>query len=185
MWFFIQIATILSKKQIKNFFLANVPLDNCLLYKRSQKEKWSIWTLKDGLQGFVEAWSNYLVEMGLNSRLNTKCNSLMFSENNTVLCQTEDGVVEADHVISSLASKDLAALLPDGNKRLSNLLKRIKNVTVGVVNLEFKGKQLPVDGFGLLVPSCEAMDILGIVFDSCVVEDGRGNTKLTVMLESF
>ncbi|XP_065056522.1 protoporphyrinogen oxidase-like [Rhopilema esculentum] len=161
---------------------AKIPLDDCLLYKRSQKEKWSIWTLKDGLQGFVEAWSNYLVEKGLNTRLNTKCHSLIFSENNKVLCQTEDGVVEADHVISSLASKDLAALLPDRNQKLSNLLKKIQNVTVGVVNLEFEGKQLPVDGFGLLVPSCEAMDILGIVFDSCVVEDGRGNTKLTVMM---
>ena len=154
--------------------------ESCPLYERSQREKWRIWTLCNGLQDLVDKWIAHVEKLGLETKLNTPCESLEFTEGKRVLCHTKNGPIEADHVISSLFSSESAKLLPANHSELKQLLDKIPSVSVAVVNLEFAGKVLPVDGFGFLVPSCESMEILGVVFDSCVFDDGRGNTKLTV-----
>ena len=115
-------------------------------------------------------------------KLETPCSHLEVTANRKILCHTNHGVIEADHVISSLSSPSLAYLLSDNYTTLKKHLNKIPSVSVAVVNFEFEGKVLPVDGFGFLIPSCESKDILGIVFDSCVYEGIRGNTKITVRL---
>ena len=139
-----------------------------------------MWTLRNGLQELVDAWIEHLCKLGLASKTDTHCKQLELTNDNKIQCHTKNEVIEADHVISSLSSSDIASLLPANLVKLKNYLKEIPSVTVAVVNLEFKVKVLPQDGFGFLVPSCESMKILGVVFDSCVFDDGRGTTKLTV-----
>ena len=141
-----------------------------------------MWGLKNGLQGLTDKWSSQLSKNGLISKLETPCRRLTFTENNEVLCDTANGIVEADHVISSLSSMDLASLLEMKQQKLKDYLNQIKSVTVAVVNVEFKGKLLPLDGFGFLVPSCESLETLGVIFDSCVFDEERDCTKLTVSI---
>jgi len=100
--------------------------------------------------------------------------------------KTADEDILADHVISAVYSKDLADLLPQELSDVGTALKAIPAVSVFVVNLEYPGHQLPVQGFGHLLPSSESPHILGIVYDSCTFsehnrQDGP-STRLTVML---
>lgn len=122
----------------------------------------------------------HLNNLGLKSRSNTPCKSIEFTNDKKVLCHSNSEIFEADHVISSLSSIDLTKILPKNYTKLKDLLHKIPAVSVAVVNLEFKGNVLSNEGFGYLVPSCELMQVLGVVFDSCVFDNGRGNTKLTV-----
>lgn len=69
--------------------------------------------------------------------------------------------------------------------------------SVYVVNVGYRGKDLlpPAKrGFGLLVPQDQNMEILGIIFDSCVfptqhaASGGEGSpseTRLTVMIGTW
>ena len=134
----------------------------------------------NGLQELTDKWAAHVDKKGVNIKLNTPCTFLEVTNNMKIACHTEHGKIEADHVVSSLSSSSLGYLLPSTYGKLKHYLNKIPSVSVAVVNLEFMGKVLPLDGFGFLVPSCESKEILGIVFDSCVYDGGRGNTKLTV-----
>lgn len=139
-----------------------------------------MWGLKNGLQGLTDKLFSHLNKHGLISKLETPCRRVTFAENKKVLCDTANGIIEADHVISSISSTDLANLLEVKQQKLKGYLNQIKSVTMAVVNVEFKGKLLPINGFGLLIPSCESLETLGVIFDSCVFDQGRDCTKLTV-----
>ncbi|NXA43114.1 PPOX oxidase, partial [Eudromia elegans] len=80
----------------------------------------------------------------------------------------------------------LAAALPAEAEPLARELRSIPAVTVAVVNLQYEGVELPVTGFGHLVPSGEDSSVLGIVYDSVAFpeHDGAGaaSVRLTVML---
>jgi len=156
-------------------------IPGCPLFDKSQKERWRSWTLENGLQELTDKWARH-VNRDVEMKLDTPCTRLEVTANRKILCHTKCGVIEADHVISSLSSPSLANLLPNNYETLKKYLNKIPSVSVAVVNFEFEGKVLPVDGFGFLVPSCESKDILGIVFDSCVFEGIRANTKITVMM---
>ncbi|KAJ8035237.1 Protoporphyrinogen oxidase [Holothuria leucospilota] len=95
-------------------------------------------------------------------------------------------MIEARKVMCSLPAKNLAKILSPAHAHLANLLAEIQSVSVAVINLEFEGKVLPLEGFGYLVPSSEPCQVLGVVFDSCTFPEhnhpGSETTRLTCMM---
>ena len=92
----------------------------------------------------------------------------------------------ANHIISAIPATKLAAILPEEHAVLAKHLQKINAVTVAVVNLEFEGSVLGIEGFGYLYPSRESQKVLGVIFDSCTFAQGdrksSKSTRLTVSL---
>lgn len=152
------------------------------LAKRSQEEKWNVYSLKGGLETFPNTLENYLKENDVELHLNNKINEILFIDSSSVQLKNETGsVINANHVYASLPAHSLANLLHKQHPKLSANLKEIPYVTVGIVNLYFKTDNLIDPAFGFLVPPIENSSILGVVFDSCCMPDQKG-TVLTVMM---
>ena len=137
------------------------------LVERAKREKWSIWSLKGGIQTLSDRLHEVLVQRGVNIKTQTKCTSVDFKADGTVSVSWPNGDCTVDQVISALPAQQIAGVLPECCASLAAELKKIEATTVAVVNLEYEGHVVPVQGFGYLVPSCEPLQILGIVFDSC------------------
>ncbi|CAG8833649.1 36181_t:CDS:2, partial [Racocetra persica] len=98
---------------------------------------------------------------------------------------TNDRSFNADHIISTIPSHELANLLPE-----LPYLTHNPSVTVAVVNIAYgRPNLLPVKGFGYLVPRITPNNpyhVLGVVFDSDAMphQDYKQDkyTKLTVMM---
>lgn len=139
------------------------------LVEKSKKEQWSIWSLEGGLEQLPKTLKNYL-SMNSNVKINTNsvCEQITFKQGEVELLV--DGKLENYcRVISSLPAKNLAPLLLKQHPQLSRELEAIPSATVAVVNLHYSGNILPLEGFGFLVPPNENIPILGVIFDSCVV----------------
>lgn len=158
-------------------------MDLSELAKRSQEEKWNVYTIKGGLETFPDTLQNYLVENDVNVQLNTKVEQLEFIDSSSVALRNSDGnSLTANHIYSSLPAYALAKLVEKQHPELANNLNEIPFVTVGIVNLYFDiVEPLIQPAFGFLVPPIENSPILGVVFDSCCIPDQKG-TVLTVML---
>jgi len=183
--------------------------DNERKWKEKAKDT-ATWTLKGGLQDLTDAIVDKLNEdPKVEIRLNSPVTSIALSVDGQRLRlitganwrhenDEEAASLEADHVVSSIYSKDLAqALSPSSSpsflesnpdvEALATALKAIPAVTVCVVNLEYAGDVLPFPGFGYLVPSFESQPLLGCVFDSAALpyhnaRHGKPTTRLTVMI---
>lgn len=160
------------------------PMSN--IAEKARKERWSLWSLHGGLHTLVNKLSSALVDQGVHIRTNTPCTSVSLSSNGQSIVQLGTDDLTVDHVISSLPSASLSKVLSSNHKQLAALLQRIQSVTVAVVNVEFEGHVLPVEGFGFLVPSSEPLPILGVIFDSCCfphLDRKKGSTtRLTVRM---
>ncbi|XP_060113128.1 protoporphyrinogen oxidase [Heteronotia binoei] len=163
----------------------SIPVESPLIH-RAQKERWSQWSLRRGMEVLPEALADFLKRRGVEIHQDASVKQLEKTAAGGWQIALEDGVVEADHVISALPAKALAASLPTWAEPLSQELRAIPAVSVGVVNLQYNGVELPVMGFGHLVPSFEDSSLLGIVYDSVAFpeQDGSGGpaVRLTVML---
>lgn len=89
--------------------------------------------------------------------------------------------MHSSRVISALPAFQLAELVESAHPSLSKMLKTIDCVTVGLVNIEWSGKQLNQEAFGFLVPSSQKLPILGVVYDTCSFPQGD-RTIVTVMM---
>lgn len=160
---------------------ANDELSN--LAKKSQDEKWNIYTIKGGLDHFPKKLCEYLHENNVEMTLNQKVKEIKFVDSGTVALITESGsVLPANHVYSTIPAHSLANLVEEQHPALASNLREIPFVTVGIVNLYFATKKPLINpAFGFLVPPIENSPILGVVFDSCCLPDQNG-TVLTVML---
>ncbi|KAK7090506.1 protoporphyrinogen oxidase-like [Littorina saxatilis] len=157
------------------------------LEKRATSEKWASWSLKHGLQQMSDAMETAATSTTLcEVRKDSPCLALAPALNGRIKVKTKGEEIIADHVMSAIYSKDLASLLPAEMSSLQAALQSIPSVSVFVVNLEYPGQQLPVEGFGHLLPSSESPHVLGIVYDSCTFPDHNRHdgpsTRLTVML---
>ncbi|KAM6434766.1 protoporphyrinogen oxidase isoform 2-T3 [Liasis olivaceus] len=161
------------------------PVD-CRLIRQAQEGCWSQWSLRGGLQTLPEALAAFSRQRGVEIHCNALVKRLERTASGSWQIALQDGTVEADHVISALPAKALAALLPAGSEPLIRDLSAVQAVSVAVVNLQYENAQLPVTGFGHLVPSFEDRPLLGIVYDSVAFpeQDGRQGcaTRLTVMM---
>lgn len=138
------------------------------LVQRSIKEKWSIWSLQGGLETLTNKLHESLVEMGVQIVHETPCDSIEFTQDGSVSLHTGKEKLTYDHLVCSLSADSVAPLLNDSHAVLKENLNDIVTVSVGLVNLEYKGNVIKNGGFGILVPSSEPVNLLGIIYDSCV-----------------
>ncbi|KAH8332841.1 hypothetical protein KR074_011766 [Drosophila pseudoananassae] len=150
------------------------------LYSQALQEKWAMYGLTGGLETLPRAMRKYLGERDVNVQLSNECKNLTFG-NSGVRMTVKDADVPVDHIVCSLPAHKLAPLVKLQHPSLSAQLLEIPYVDVVVVNIQYQGKLLKQDGFGLLVPPVEKLPILGVIFDSCCF-DMEGNTVLTVMM---
>jgi len=180
--------------------LKNSTLENELV-KKAMNENWRMWTCESGLNNFTQLLSEKICKICDKVEIvrNTKVDSIVREDNGKMRIVLNTGKTETilenvDHVISALPSHNLTQVLQSGNDKtlhkLSNWLSKIHFVDVAVVHVEFDGplkKNLPVLGFGHLVPKTETSNLLGVIYDSCLFPQqnrtsGRETTRLTCMI---
>lgn len=156
--------------------------ETCDLVKKSQNEKWAIWSLEGGLETLIDALKDHLLSQGVEIRMDTNLDEMNFDHGN--VCLRGDNLdMHYDHSILALPAYSAANLFQE-MQSLKTLLLDIPYVDVAVVNIEYDGKiDLPTgEGFGLLVPSSEKdIPILGIIFDTCAFpQTTSGNSPKTI-----
>ncbi|GAB6024316.1 hypothetical protein CHUAL_009006 [Chamberlinius hualienensis] len=161
----------------------------CPLLKRAINERWSLWSVRNGLQTMIDRLKEQLINVGVEIISDSPVNQLRFNSNN-VQVVTKNNTLECDYVISSLPANCLRdVLIGDEFSPVIELLNSISFVNVGVVTLQFQQSTQSLlqnnQGFGFLVPSSEPVPILGVIFDSCIFPQHNSNqdkTTLTVMM---
>ncbi|XP_068590678.1 protoporphyrinogen oxidase [Cebidichthys violaceus] len=156
------------------------------LAQRAVEESWAQWSLSRGVESLPESITEYLQRSG-RVQLHREAAVQHISPSASGWTITlEDGVMSADHIIAALPAKALSSILPSSCQPLIQPLQDISTVTVAVVNLEYEGSVLPVEGFGHLLPSSEDRGLLGVVYDSVPFPQhnrpGGQTTRLTVMM---
>ncbi|XP_071841904.1 protoporphyrinogen oxidase-like [Apostichopus japonicus] len=173
------LGSLLSKRE------GDSSVGNSPLVKRATAERWLSWSMKAGLQELPDRLGSYLTEKDVQISTDTPCRRIEFKDK-VARIHTKDKVLETERLFCSLPSTNLAPLLAPEHSDLAKSLSEIPSATVAVVNLEFQGSVLPLQGFGYLVPSCEPSNVLGVVFDSCTFPEHdtpvRETTRMTCMM---
>ncbi|XP_068820631.1 protoporphyrinogen oxidase isoform X2 [Capricornis sumatraensis] len=159
-------------------------LDSALI-RQARAERWSQWSLRGGLETLPQALNAHLTSRGVSVLQGQPVCGLSLQAKGRWKVSLEDSSLEADHIISAIPASVLSKLLPAEAAPLAHALSTITAVSVAVVNLQYRGARLPVQGFGHLVPSSEDPVILGIVYDSVAFPEQDGSLpglRLTVML---
>ncbi|CAH2011798.1 unnamed protein product [Acanthoscelides obtectus] len=172
----------ITKGMLKNLFDSNKVKPKGLALK-AKKEKWSVYSFKNGLETLPKALENKLLDHKVEIYVNTTCKEIDLPciDDNGLVFLADGRILNAFHVISTVSSQCLAKVVHKEHPQLADLLNKIKCVTVGVVNLKYNKRLITKDGFGFLVPPNEKLPILGVTYDSCCFPNGD-NTVLTVMM---
>jgi len=152
------------------------------LARQAILERWSIYSLENGLQTLPETIEQKLREARVDVHLSDPCVRLKFDTNAVHLELKSGRVVNGKDLICALPASQLAPLLKVDHPELSEKLSEQKSATVGVVNLKYKGQQLTSPAFGFLVPPIEKKPLLGVIYDSVCFENEDGDTVLTAMM---
>ncbi|XP_034249192.1 protoporphyrinogen oxidase [Thrips palmi] len=155
-------------------------LTNLDLASKAKQEKWSVWSLKGGLEVLPQTLLKSIQSQGAEVELNSCCSQIDFNKDGALLT-IGNKKIQAKNVISTVPAQRLALLVERQHPILSRELSKIPCVTVAVVNLAFKGKVLNYNAFGFLIPPSENKPILGVIFDSCSFPQ-EDFTVLTVMM---
>lgn len=154
---------------------------HCDLVKKSLAEKWSIYSMKDGLETLPKTLAKHLCSHDVQLNTNSKCENIEFTPNGVTITANGQSY-DSDCVISSLPAFEIGKLLKNQHPLLANDLMEIPYVDVVVINLHFdRDDLLKSPGFGFLVPPSQNLPILGVIFDSCCFDMDK-NTVLTVMM---
>ncbi|XP_075856426.1 protoporphyrinogen oxidase isoform X3 [Microcebus murinus] len=159
-------------------------LDSALI-RQAQAERWSQWSLRGGLEMLPQALETHLTSRGVIVLKGHPVSGLSLQAEGRWKVSLGDSSLEADHVISAIPASVLSKLLPAEAAPVACALSAITAVSVAVVNLQYRGARLPVQGFGHLVPSSEDPGILGIVYDSVAFPEQNGSSsdlRVTVMM---
>ncbi|XP_069336431.1 protoporphyrinogen oxidase isoform X4 [Eulemur rufifrons] len=159
-------------------------LDSALI-RQARAERWSQWSLRGGLEMLPQALETHLTSRGVSVLKGHPVSGLSLQAEGRWKVSVGDSSLEADHVISAIPASVLSKLLPTEAAPLACALSTITAVSVAVVNLQYRGARLPVQGFGHLVPSSEDPGILGIVYDSVAFPEQDGSSpdlRVTVMM---
>ena len=158
-----------------------------------------VWTLARGMGMLPAAVGQWLAhETGGMVEVRTGCAAAAVepgAEGGVRVALADGGAIDADHVVSALPARALAALVRRSDAPLAQALGTIPTQSIAVANLIYAGAVSPVDGFGYLVPTHEeaaAAGLLGVVLDSCAFpaqddpfllhgRDPGVQTRLTVM----
>lgn len=155
------------------------------LTRQARAERWSQWSLRRGLDTLPQALDAYLGDRGVQILREQPVHALSLQAGGRWKVALGDSSLDADHVISALPAAVLSPLLPAEAAPLAAILATIRAVSVAVVNLQYRGARLPMQGFGHLVPSSEDPSVLGIVYDSVAFPEQDGSLpglRVTVML---
>lgn len=161
------------------------PQPDSALLRQARAERWSQWSLRGGLETLPQALNTHLTSRGVTVLRGQPVCGLSLQAEGRWKVSLGDGSLEADHVISAVPASVLSGLLPAQAAPLASALRTIAAVSVAVVNLQYRGARLPVQGFGHLVPSSEDPGVLGIVYDSVAFPEQDGSPpglRVTVML---
>ena len=120
---------------LKSFSKKKIPKPLSELAQRSVNEKWSVWSLKGGLQTFPETLAESAKAAGVELFLETDCTGLEFVGEEGVLVKNNKEEFIASRVISALPAFQLARLVLESHQNLASLLQSIPSVTVAVVNM--------------------------------------------------
>lgn len=161
------------------------PQPESALVRQARTERWSQWSLRGGLETLPQALHAHLTCKGVSILKGQPVCGLSLQPEGRWKVSVGDSSLEADHIISAIPAAALSRLLPAKAAPLARVLSTIPAVSVAVVNLQYLGARLPVQGFGHLVPSSENPCVLGIVYDSVAFPEQDGNLpglRVTVML---
>uniref|UniRef100_A0A8C2W5Z7 Amine oxidase n=1 Tax=Chinchilla lanigera TaxID=34839 RepID=A0A8C2W5Z7_CHILA len=161
------------------------PQPDSALIRRARAERWTQWSLRGGLEMLPQALDSHLTGRGVHVLRGQPVCGLSLQAEGHWKVSLGDSSLEADHIISALPASELSKLLPAEAAPLAHILSTITAVSVAVVNLQYRGAHLPVQGFGHLVPSSEDPVVLGIVYDSIAFPEQDGSSpglRVTVML---
>ncbi|MBZ3891119.1 Protoporphyrinogen oxidase [Sciurus carolinensis] len=161
------------------------PQPDSALIRQARAERWSQWSLRGGMEMLPQTLDTYLTSNGVSVLRGQPVSGLTLQAEGHWKVSLGDSSLEADHIISAIPASALSKLLPSEAAPLAQVLSTITAVSVAVVNLQYRGARLPVQGFGHLVPSSEDPGVLGIVYDSVAFPEQDGNPpglRVTVML---
>ena len=140
------------------------------------------------MQTVTDKLHDILKQQGVSIKMNAPCTSLSMTSDGKLTVHSVNDQITVDHVISCIPAQCLANIVPLDWKPLADELSNIHTTTVGVVNLEYEGSVVPVEGFGYLVPSSDETQVLGVIFDSCAFPEndrhhGGKTTRITVSVK--
>lgn len=152
------------------------------LVKRSLAERWSVYSLNDGLEKLPQTLTQYLTQNGVKLNANSKCEHIEFNSNGVTVTVNGQSYDSAS-IVSGLPAFEIGKLLQKQHPQLATDLLAIPYVDVAVINFQFTGDNLlSQPGFGFLVPPVENSPLLGVIYDSCCFNMGPKNTVLTAMM---
>ncbi|XP_006907928.1 protoporphyrinogen oxidase isoform X2 [Pteropus alecto] len=151
------------------------PQPDSAIIRQARAERWSQWSLRGGLERLPQALHSHLTRRGISVLRGQPVCGLSLQAGGHWKVSLADCSLEADHVVSAIPASALGALLPAEASPLAEVLRTIRAVSVAVVNLQYRGARLPVQGFGHLVPSSEDPGVLGIVYDSVAFPEQDGS----------
>lgn len=161
-----------------------------VLYKHLEKHG-GIYSFQEGMETLPRALASVIPSTEVLT--NTKLLSLSYSPQGSVRVrlrkQGREVEEEYDSVVSTLSALDLSDVLsrsscsdPASLSQLAEQLKSIEHASVYVVNITYASSVSVEPGFGLLFPTSEGVEILGITFDSHSFPSQSPETRLTVMI---
>jgi oxygen-dependent protoporphyrinogen oxidase len=162
-------------------------LPDTKLIRQFQHQKWSMWSLKSGLQQLPEALLQHLekdTDAKVEIQTGVTCTNLEFFGNRAKIC-FPFGQLTVDHVLCALPAYVAGDLVQKQHPHLAALLNSINFASVAVVNIQYNSNVLTVQGFGHLIPSFEIPGVLGVLYESCVFPQHNGpsnSTRITVMM---
>jgi oxygen-dependent protoporphyrinogen oxidase len=141
-------------------------------------------TLRDGMQGLIDALVNSLTEEHIMLWSQAVSVNYLANKGWQIKLATND-TLRADGVILALPAFQAARLLSGLDTALSDKLTQIENTSSAVVNLLFRRKDIghSLNGFGFVVPSIENRQILACAFIS--IKFPKRAAKDNVMLRVF
>ncbi|MCP5491437.1 MAG: FAD-dependent oxidoreductase [Chlamydiales bacterium] len=142
-------------------FPSLVNIEGSLILKALKSTQGSLFTLEKGMHQLVDA-------------LKEQCK--IVEKNVTSLN------LDADLIYSTLPAYEMEQLTGDAR------FLQVRYSGITTVQLGYAHDVLKQKGFGYLVPSCYGLDVMGVVFDSCVFPQQNqqdGQTRLTVMLKAM
>ncbi|XP_058395609.1 protoporphyrinogen oxidase isoform X2 [Diceros bicornis minor] len=151
------------------------PQPDSALIRQARAERWSQWSLRGGLETLPQALNTHLTSRGVSVLRGRPVCGLSLQAEGRWKVSLGDSSLDADHIISAVPASVLSQLLPVEAAPLARALSTITAVSVAVVNLQYRGACLPVQGFGHLVPSSEDPSTLGIVYDSVAFPEQDGS----------
>lgn len=155
-------------------------LTRALWKQRKNSSKGKLFSLQKGMAQLVHS-----LESRLKARICRATSPVALRGNRLHL---SDGAhLEADHFFLALPAHAAAKILTDAAPQIAQSLQAIPFHSLTLVSIGFAKGVKPPPGFGYLVPRCEGLDLLGMVWDSSVFPQQNswpGQSRFTAMLRA-